>query len=129
MKRTPLKRKTPLKAKAPMKRSSMKRTSKPKMTPIRRSARGAQCMVGVPHICNGNPETVVLAHLNGGGMGRKREDWQAAYACSACHEFLDGGYVRYGVTRDERDLLHLNAVLRTQAILVEKGFIEVKGAA
>ena len=125
MKRTPLQRKTPLKAKTPMNRTG-KRT---KTSKIRQSARGQQCTVGVPHICNGNPETVVLAHLNGAGMGAKHSDIHGAFACSDCHEFLDGGYVRYDVTRDERDLLHYQAIIKTQQILIEQGFIQVKGAA
>lgn len=120
MKRTPIKRKTPLKAKAPMKKAS-----RPKMTPIRKSAAGQPCMVQAPHICNGNPETVVLAHLNGGGMGCKNPDWQGAFACSSCHAFLDGEYVKFGVTRDERDLLHYRAILKTQERLIEQGLIKV----
>jgi len=71
---------------------------------------------------------VVLAHINGGGIGRKNPDWQGAYACSACHEWLDGGYNREG-TKFFRDLLHLEAVIRTQAALIEKGLITVRGAA
>ena len=124
MKRTPIKRKTPLKAKAPMKRSS-----KPKMTPIRQSARGEQCQVRVPGVCNGNPDTVVLAHRNGAGMACKADDRDAAYACSGCHEWLDGGYVRHGVTRAERDEVHSEAIARTRLILIDKGLIQVRGAA
>jgi len=61
-------------------------------------------------------------------MGRKNPDWQAAYACSACHEWLDGGYNRES-TKFFRDLLHLEAVIRTQAVLIDKGLITVRGAA
>lgn len=118
MKRTPLKRKTPLKAKAPMKRAS-----KPKMTKIRMSAKGQCCTVQVPGVCNGNPETVVLAHRNGAGMACKADDTDAAYACSGCHEWLDGGYVRHGATRFERDMYHGQAIFRTQQILIERGLM------
>jgi len=100
-----------------------------KTSKIRQSAKGEQCTVGVPHICNGDEGTVVLAHLNGAGMGRKNPDYQAAYACSDCHEWLDGGFVRYDGTRDERDLLHYRAVMRTQERLIEKELITVRGAA
>ena len=99
-----------------------------KTSKIRQSAKGEDCLVSVQGICNGNPETVVLAHINGGGMGRKNPDWQAAYACSACHEWLDGGYSREN-TKFFRDLLHLEAVIRTQAVLIEKGLITVRAAA
>ena len=99
-----------------------------KTSKIRKSAKGEDCLVRAPGICNGNPETVVLAHINGGGMGRKNPDWQAAYACSACHEWLDGGYNRES-TKPFRDLLHLEAVIRTQSALIDKGLITVRGAA
>lgn len=123
MKRSPMKRKTPLKAKAPMKRSS-----RPKATPIRQSAKGQPCQVRVPFICNGDSSTTVLAHLNGAGLALKAHDHEAAYACSACHEWLDGGYVKTH-TRAERDLYHLEGVINTQRLLVEQGYKFVKVAA
>tara|TARA_Y100001933_G_scaffold165039_1_gene163313 strand:+ start:1551 stop:1922 length:372 start_codon:yes stop_codon:yes gene_type:complete len=123
MKRSPLKRKTPLKAKAPMKRSS-----RPKATPIRQSANGQPCQVRVPFICNGDSSTTVLAHLNGAGLALKAHDHEAAYACSACHEWLDGGYVKTH-SRAERDLYHLEGVINTQRLLVEQGYKFVKVAA
>lgn len=126
MKRTPLKRKTPMKTKTPIKRTASRRyASRPKATAIQLSAKGQQCQVRVPGVCTGNPETVVLAHLNGAGMGTKAADHEAAYACSACHEWLDGGYVRTGHTRSDRDLLHLYGVIRTQRIFIELGLMGV----
>lgn len=124
MKRSgPIKRKTPFKAKAPMKRSS-----RPKATPIRQSANGQPCQVRVPFICNGDSSTTVLAHLNGAGLALKAHDHEAAYACSACHKWLDGGYVKTH-TRAERDLYHLEGVINTQRLLVEQGYKFVKVAA
>lgn len=99
-----------------------------KTSKIRQSARGQDCLVRVPGICNGNPETVVLAHINGGGAGMKAHDIHGAYCCSDCHTFLDGGYVKT-TTRQYRDLLHLEGIVRTQLKLIEAGFIEVRGAA
>lgn len=116
----PIQRKTPLRAKAPMKKAS-----KPKMTPIRSSAKGQPCQVRVPGICNGDPSTTVLAHLNGGGIGAKHHDIHGAFACSDCHSWLDGGYVQERAGRGTRDLYHLQAVIRTQCILIEQGLMEV----
>jgi len=125
-----LKTKTPIKAKAPMKRTASKPKSRlAKTGKIRKSAKGQPCLVRVPGVCNGNTETTVLAHVNGGGVGVKAGDHEAAYACSTCHEWLDGGYVQHGYSRDTRDLWHLQGVIRTQRVLIEKGLIEVKGAA
>jgi hypothetical protein len=58
---------------------------------ITESARGEDCTVRLPGICNFNPETVVFAHLNGVRFGHgvgKKTKW-GAYACSACHDEID----------------------------------------
>lgn len=137
MKRTELKRKAPLrsksqlKTKAPLKsgttrlkaRSTSKNHKQPAHSKIRQSAEGQQCQVRVPGICNGDPTTVVLAHLNGAGAGTKAHDIHGAFSCSACHSWLDGGFAQAGHNRDTRDLWHLQGVIRTQYILLEKGLI------
>lgn len=71
----------------------MKR-SRPKMTPIRKSAKGEECTIRLPMgVCNFDPATTVLCHSNsladGKGMGLKAPDTQAAYGCSACHDVVD----------------------------------------
>ncbi|MGK0524555.1 MAG: hypothetical protein ACI92N_002194 [Pseudomonadales bacterium] len=104
------------------------KTKAPKTSKIRESAKGEPCLVRIPGVCNGNPATTVLAHLNGAGVGCKHADHKAAYACSACHSWLDGGYVQSGYGRTTRDLWHLESVIRTQDRLIEKGCIQVSGA-
>jgi len=106
----------------------MKKASRPKRSKIRDSAKMQQCQVRVAGICNHNPETVVLAHRNGAGMACKASDEDAAYACSACHEWLDGGYVRYGFTRMDRDAVHDKGIARTREILKRKGLASQEGA-
>ena len=128
MKRTPLQRKTPLKANASLKRTKKRTQSRPKTTPIRQSAKGQPCQVRVPGVCNGDWSTTVLAHLNGAGMALKAHDHEAAYACSACHSWLDGGYVHH-YSKATRDLWHLEAVIQTQRLLLEQGYQFVKVAA
>ena len=39
------------------------------MSKLRKLARDRECQVRIPGICNHNPETTVLAHLGGAGMG------------------------------------------------------------
>lgn len=129
MKRTPLIRKARIKAKAPMKRGGKLKASKPKMTPIRKSARGEKCTARIPGACNGDPETTVLAHRNGAGMSCKAEDHDAAYTCSGCHWYLDGGYVQFGHSRQERDRAHDSAILETQNILARKGLYNPEAGA
>lgn len=55
----------------------------------RDAARGQQCTMRLPGVCNGDPETTVLAHRNGAGMGMKAPDHDAADVCSNCHRCLD----------------------------------------
>lgn len=93
------------------------------MTKLRNSAKGRECLVRIPGICNGNPETVVLAHLNGGGMGMKQPDLFGAFACSACHDEVDRR-TRL-LDADDARRLHLEGIIRTQAIWLMEGLIKV----
>lgn len=91
----------------------------------RDAARGQDCTVRLPGICNFNPETVVLAHLPCGqkGMGMKGFDTIAVDACSACHDVIDGR------ARGEVDWLDmLRAVAETHKRRLEAGIITIKGA-
>ena len=124
----PLQRKTPLKAKTGLKSGPGLKSKPRRTTKVRQSAAGEQCLVRVPGICCGDPETVVLAHLNGAGMATKAPDAHGAYACRTCHAWLDGGYARTH-TREQRDLLHLQGVIRTQHRLMEQGYRFVQVAA
>ena len=96
-----------------------------------KSARGQECQVRIPGVCNGNPETVVLAHLNGGGMGMKRSDIHGAYACSACHDAIDGRTLplphdsRVPWSRHDLQLFHLEGVIRTQEIMIKEGILKL----
>lgn len=39
---------------------------------MRNSAQGQPCLVRIPGVCNHDHATVVLAHINGGGMGTQQ---------------------------------------------------------
>ncbi|MCR1838438.1 MULTISPECIES: DUF1364 domain-containing protein [Rodentibacter] len=86
----------------------------------RKEAKGRECQVRLPGICNFNPETTVLAHYRlHSGVALKPDDIQGAWACSACHDEcdrrtrkMDTEYVR---------LAHAEGVMRTQAILRREG--------
>lgn len=88
-----------------------------KLTHLRAAARGRECMVRLPSVCNHNPETVVLAHfrLSGiSGMGLKPPDEIAAWACSACHARVDSD------KSPEIQLAFAHGVFRTQAQLLRE---------
>lgn len=136
---------------APIKRTAMKRTSArstarpstdnklakvwkkktrgPRMTPIRKSARGEDCMMGIPGVCNRDPATTVLCHSNqladGKGLGLKAPDTKACYGCSACHDVLDGrAPMPAWMTRDQLLAIFTAAMVLTHSILKKKGLMK-----
>tara|TARA_R110002110_G_scaffold415835_1_gene657200 strand:+ start:24067 stop:24267 length:201 start_codon:yes stop_codon:yes gene_type:complete len=66
----------------------------------------------------------VLAHLPGGGMGRKQHDIHAAYACSSCHGVLDG-HIKTNFDRSILKEWHLDGMIETQTIMLAEGLIRV----
>jgi len=90
-----------------------------KSNKIRESARGEACTLRIPGVCNHNPETVVLAHINSRnkGIGNKSHDIHAVYACDHCHAKLDKNRI------DKED--QLRALLESQDKMIQKGLIKV----
>lgn len=86
---------------------------------LRKKARGRECTVRLPAICNHNSETVVLAHVRlagVSGMGLKADDLLGAWACSACHDTIDRR-ANTDLDRDYVRLAHLEGMVRTIAQL------------
>lgn len=86
----------------------------------RKEARGRECQVRIPGVCNGDPATVVLAHLNGGGMGFKTDDTEGAWCCSACHDVIDGR-AKSGWPGETIELWHYHGARRTREVLRSEG--------
>jgi hypothetical protein len=91
---------------------------------LRDSARGRDCTVRLPGICNFRPETTVLAHLNGGGAGTKHSDLMAAFCCSSCHDEIDRRTMKY-TAADYVKLAHMQGIVRTQAIWLDEGLVKL----
>jgi hypothetical protein len=91
------------------------------MSKIRKAAKGAECQIRIPGVCNYNPETTVLAHLNGAGMALKANDIHGAFACSDCHNEVDRR-TRH-IDMEAARLAHLEGVIRTQKVLLRIGLI------
>lgn len=93
---------------------------------ITKSARGEDCQIRLPGVCNFNPETTVWAHANGSaagkGIGMKSESLLGTYACSACHDVVDG---RTRVSRSDPavKLAFWEGHARSLRILIEKGIL------
>ena len=97
------------------------------MNKLRQSAKGQECLVRIPGVCNRRTETVVLAHLSGGGMGMKVSDLHGAFCCSSCHDLLDGRVSRssHGYEGDMLKLMHYEGVKRTQEYWLAFGYISL----
>lgn len=93
---------------------------------LRASANGQDCTVRLPGICNFDPATTVLAHIPCGqkGMGMKGFDTVAVFACSACHDVIDG---RAQGEIDWSDIPR--AIAETHEVLIRTRIMTVKGVA
>lgn len=91
------------------------------MADLRKAARGRPCLVRLP-CCNHDPDTTVLAHIRRSGiagMGQKPPDVCGVWACSACHDAIDG---RAGkVLVSDADVL--DALLRTLKALSDEELV------
>jgi hypothetical protein len=100
------------------------KSSRPKSTPIRRSAKGKDCTLRFPGVCNYRMDTTVLCHRNGAGMGMKAADTSAAYGCFECHRVLDGQAPRpAGFSRELMLSLLDLAIAETNRILKREGLM------
>lgn len=98
---------------------SIPKPTKIKSNKIRKSAKGESCCLRLPGICNGNPETTVLAHVHThfSGIATKSNDLHGFYACSACHQAYDNHEVE--------NIDVLGAMVETQIKLYGKNLIKV----
>jgi len=90
------------------------------MNKLRKSAKGRECQIRIPGICNHNNETVVLCHLGGAGMGLKNDDLFGAFGCSSCHDAVDG---RLRTNYDYK-LYFYDGMIRTQKIWLKEGLVK-----
>ena len=91
------------------------------MTNFRKAARGRPCDLRVPGVCNRDPATTVLAHINTEfkGVALKSPDLCAVRACYDCHEYVGD------MATPEMRLIALEGLLRTLKAYMNEGLIEV----
>lgn len=94
---------------------------------IRDSARGEECTLKVIGVCNHDVDTTVYAHINflGSAMGAKSPDYMGCYACSSCHDFLDGRANYDHPEREALDYYKGRALALTVGRLIEKGVYKI----
>ena len=92
---------------------------------IRQSARQEFCQLRLEGcLSGGQNETTILAHINGGGMALKRNDYHSFYSCASCHDFYDmRKQAEPPYDKEWLELQALRAMVRTQEILVKKGLM------
>lgn len=95
---------------------------------LRNSARGQECAFQIVGVCNFNEETTVLAHLpdESNGMGKKSDDISAAFACSSCHDAIDGR-AKCSEYQEHKYFYNHRAMVRTWRRWVDEGLIMIKG--
>lgn len=93
---------------------------------LREAAKGKPCTIRIAGVCNRNPETTVLAHIDTEfkGMALKSPDICAVRACFDCHDWVDRR--RGNLSEDEYNAIMLEALCRTLKTYVEEGLICTK---
>lgn len=102
------------------------------MSKITESARGEDCTLRLDYICNFDPDTTVFAHTGRFGTAKRNHDEVGCYACSDCHDAIDGRTGRFHSDDDrmqerlsrERRFHVDKGEKRTQKKLREKGLIK-----
>lgn len=97
------------------------------MVNLRKQARGRECQIRVPGHCCHDPSKVVGCHvrlIGLSGMGVKSPDIFCAWGCYACHQIVDGQR-NSEYSYDERRLMLLEGMVRTQNILLREGLIRI----
>ena len=88
-----------------------------------KSAKGKPCQMRLEG-CLPDNETVVFAHLNGGGMGVKALPIHGAYLCLNCHDIYDGRkQPDPPIEKKDLELDMLRAIINTQRLMVKTGII------
>jgi hypothetical protein len=90
---------------------------------LRSEAQGRNCEIRVPGHCLPGNETVVGCHvrmIGVSGIGMKAPDFLIAYGCFACHQIVDGQR-KSEFTAEQRRLMLLEGMVRTQVILYQEG--------
>lgn len=95
---------------------------------IRDSARGEQCTVQLPGICDGDPEKTIWSHARwpwaGKGGATKAFCLNGCFACVACDSVFDGQRKPPpGVSRETVDLAWMRGHFVSLLRLAERGLV------
>lgn len=97
---------------------------------LRKAAAGEPCEIRVPGECRRDDAYTVLCHVRIvgiSGAGLKAPDVIAALGCDRCHDICDGRVPTLTYTYEQRRLMLLEGMARTQAKRIEQGLILSSG--
>lgn len=91
------------------------------------AAKGQECTLNIPGVCQGGTETTVPCHspLGEDRNGTKAPDFAVADGCMACHDYLDRRATLNGEhinDEDQRFYVH-RGIMRTLANRFSRGII------
>lgn len=90
-----------------------------------KAARGRDCQIRIPG-CPNDTQTTVLAHYRLAGtcgVGMKPNNLQGAWACSYCHDAVDGR-IDVGIDREDLRLYHAEGMMRTIDSLIREQILK-----
>lgn len=94
---------------------------------LRNSAKGRDCELRLIGTCNGNNETTALAHIGHDiGTSIKCNDTMAVFACSSCHDVIDGRVSYDGIANSNIEEDKLRALEATQSHWISEGLLNAK---
>lgn len=101
------------------------------MSAITDSAHLQDCLIQLPGVCCGDPETTVWCHSNrykdGKGRSLKAHDHCGAYGCWKCHAVYDRQMPRpVGLTLEMVERAFTRAMAKSQKILIRRGLWDGK---
>lgn len=92
---------------------------------LRDSARGRDCELRLIGTCNNNNETTVLAHIGHDiGTSIKCNDTMAVFACSSCHDVIDGRVSYDSIANPNIEEDKLRALEATQSYWINEGLLK-----
>jgi hypothetical protein len=99
------------------------------MSKITESARGEQCLIRIPGVCNRDDSTTVFCHDPvGSGLSIKWPDTEGTYGCSDCHDLIDGRVpppAKKLYSRQDILVMYYEGARRTRIKLLEKELIKI----
>ena len=93
------------------------------------AANGEDCTLNIAGWCSYDPDTTVACHLpdGSGGSNRLTGALSIAFACSACHDIIDGRVIDPDIDVSDKEFYLRRGMMRTMNRLIDLGLVKVAG--